>query len=307
MFSHWFTRQPRHPHLLFVCTANLCRSPMAEAICRVELESRPWNLSSAGFFSDHALPPVPEVLALLKLRGLSGNGLTSMRVTKDVVKRATNIYAMTEMHLATLKRRFPKEAAGARLVTEFSTLPEYRDQDVPDPIGGNRAAFEEIFTILNDAIPPLSKLKHFGKEVGYALKESKQSVSRDALKEASLLYLLGPTKRFADEEKQAVIEFVRDGGSLLVVVDESRRSSLAETQVNDMLSPFGLKLTSDTEYVHNCGGVAKAGTIHKHDLEIPFSGGRSVEGGTPFAFQIDRDGDLSHPFATQLEVSGGGR
>ena len=126
---------------------------MAEAICRAKLEDRPWTLSSAGFFSDHALPPVPEVLALLKLRGLSGAGLTSMRVDKEVVKRSTNIYAMTEMHLATLKRQFPKEAARARLLTEFSTLSEYRDQDVPDPMGGNQAAFEEIFRILNDAIP----------------------------------------------------------------------------------------------------------------------------------------------------------
>jgi len=77
---------------------------MAEAICRAELGSRPWQLSSAGFFSDHSLPPVPEVLALLQFRGLSGRGLTSMRVSKEIVKSATNIYAMTEMHMTTLKR-----------------------------------------------------------------------------------------------------------------------------------------------------------------------------------------------------------
>ena len=128
---------------------------MAEAICRVELESRPWELSSAGFFSDHAMPPVPEVLALLKLRGLSGDGCTSMQLNKAVVKSSTNIYAMTKMHLATLKRQFPKQAAEARLVTEFSTLSEYRDQDVPDQIGGAQAAFEEVFAILNDAIPQI--------------------------------------------------------------------------------------------------------------------------------------------------------
>ena len=128
---------------------------MAEAICRARLQSRPWELSSAGFFSDHSLPPVPEVLALLAMRGLSAKGLTSMRVSKPVMKRATNIYAMTEMHLATLKRQFPKEAAGARLVTEFSTLSEYRDQDVPDPMGGSPEDFAEIFAILDDAIPQI--------------------------------------------------------------------------------------------------------------------------------------------------------
>jgi protein-tyrosine-phosphatase len=128
---------------------------MAEAICRADLGSRPWQLSSAGFFSDHSLPPVPEVLALLQFRGLSGRGLTSMRVSKEIVKSATNIYAMTEMHMTTLKRQFPKEAVGARLVTEFSTLSEYRDQDVPDPMGGAQMDFEEVFTILSDAIPQI--------------------------------------------------------------------------------------------------------------------------------------------------------
>ena len=152
MFSRWFTK-PKRPHILFVCTANLCRSPMAEAICRAKLDGRDWKLSSAGFFADHPLPPVPEVLTLLHLRGLSTEGLSSKCLDKKIVQSATDIFAMTQMHLTSLKRQFPK--AQARLLTEFSSIPSYRDQDIPDPIGGDREEFEETFRILADAIPRL--------------------------------------------------------------------------------------------------------------------------------------------------------
>jgi protein-tyrosine-phosphatase len=114
---------------------------------------RPWRLSSAGFFADHPLPPVPEVEALLQARGYDTSQLTSKRIEKPLVRQATSIFAMTEMHLTTLCRQFPKVRERAHLVTEFSSLPEYRDRDVPDPIGREIEVFEETFRILDDAIP----------------------------------------------------------------------------------------------------------------------------------------------------------
>lgn len=136
---------------------------MAEAIFRARIEGRPWELSSAGFFADHPLPPVPEVIALLHLRGLSSEGLSSRALDKPLVKRATSIFAMTEMHLSTLRRQFPKEAAGAHLITDFSTLSEYQGKDIPDPIGGDQEDFEETFHILDDAIPQI--IAHLDKAV----------------------------------------------------------------------------------------------------------------------------------------------
>jgi len=68
-----------------------------------------------------------------------------------------------------------------------------------------------------------------------------------------------------------------------------------------------MKLTPDTEYVHNCGGIAKAGEINRADRELPYSGGRAVEGGTPFAHQLDRNGKPAQPFAAWKKLEGGGR
>jgi hypothetical protein len=68
-----------------------------------------------------------------------------------------------------------------------------------------------------------------------------------------------------------------------------------------------MKLTPDTPYLHNCGAIAKAGEINSADREIPYSGGRAVEGGTPFAYQLDADGKPGPAFAAWTKVDGGGR
>jgi hypothetical protein len=91
------------------------------------------------------------------------------------------------------------------------------------------------------------------------------------------------------------------------VLDKESRQSLATTGVNDVIAPFAMRLTPDTEYVHNCGGIAKAGEINSADRELPYSGGRAVEGGTPFAYQLDRNGKPAQPFAAWKRLDGGGR
>jgi hypothetical protein len=68
-----------------------------------------------------------------------------------------------------------------------------------------------------------------------------------------------------------------------------------------------MKLTPDTEYLHNCGGITTTGEINKAKRELPFSGGRAVEGGTAFAFQLDKHGKLAQPFGAYKRFKNGGR
>lgn len=155
---------------------------------------------------------------------------------------------------------------------------------------------------------PLAKpMKTIADKVGLAVVESKEPIAADALRGVRLLYLRAPSKEFTPPEREAIIAFVRGGGSLLLVLDEESRQSLAVTRVNDLIAPFGLKLSPDLPYLHNCGGLAKAGAINAADREIPFSGGRAVEGGTPFAYVLDKDGKPAEAFAASASLPNGAR
>lgn len=168
----------------------------------------------------------------------------------------------------------------------------------------SKVYFDLIHTTMT--APPAPLVDH-AKKSGVELASGQAPITAAALEGTRLAYLRAPTKPFAAGEKEALIAFVRGGGSLLVILDEESRTPLATTGINDIISPFGLKLTADTEYLHNQGAIAKAGPINKADRELPFSGGRAVEGGTPFAWQLDREGKPREPFAAYRQLEKGAR
>lgn len=154
---------------------------------------------------------------------------------------------------------------------------------------------------------PPPDMAEIERRAGFHMLVESQPITADALKLYRVLYLRAPSKAFSATEKDSIIGFVKGGGSLLLVTDEEQRLPIATTGLNDLIAPFGMKLTPDTPYLHNCGAIAKAGEINAADREVPYSGGRAVEGGTPFAYQLDKDGKPAQAFAAWKKVDGGGR
>lgn len=164
-----------------------------------------------------------------------------------------------------------------------------------------------VFDQAHGEQPPPGQLDPIARKLGLEVHASAGPITAAALEGARILYLRAPSMEFTGAEAEAIVAFVKSGGSLLLVLDEERRQSLAKTGVNNLIGPFGMRLTPDTEYLHNTGAVAKAGEINKADREVPFSGGRAVEGGTPFAFQLDKDGRPAQPFGAFTRLDSGGR
>jgi hypothetical protein len=127
------------------------------------------------------------------------------------------------------------------------------------------------------------------------------------LKGCRVLLLRVPLQEITSDERAAMIAFVREGGSMLLAFDEERRAPLETSHVNDVIAPFGLKLTADTEYLHNTGAIVKRGEISSADRELPFSGGRAVEGGSPFGWQLDKNGAPNQVFAASTTVGKTGK
>jgi protein-tyrosine phosphatase len=138
--------------VLLVCTANICRSPMAEAIFRARLGDVFKTIASAGVHADPRGGPVDAraAAALARHQYSLDRKWRSRRVDLDRLGQYDLVLAMEVEHVALLRgKAAPEHHARIRLLTDF--VPELSGQDVPDPYFGPVAGFDTVIGMIERA------------------------------------------------------------------------------------------------------------------------------------------------------------
>jgi tRNA threonylcarbamoyl adenosine modification protein (Sua5/YciO/YrdC/YwlC family) len=125
--------------IVFVCTGNTCRSPMADVLCRTliaqklgckvsELEDRGVMVSSAGISASMGARPSPEGVAVMAEMGIDLGGHASQPLGPQLIRHADIIWTMTRSHRQAILQQWPEAAGRVHMLS-------LDGQDVGDPIG----------------------------------------------------------------------------------------------------------------------------------------------------------------------------
>ncbi|MEO6741948.1 MAG: hypothetical protein ABIP20_17020, partial [Chthoniobacteraceae bacterium] len=146
-----------HKRILFVCTGNICRSPMAEGLLRHAAQRRgDISVASAGVATGHGQPASENSVVALRQWNIDIRGIRSQPLTDELIEWATHIFAMTRSHMDAILTFFPEADEKVWLACEFT--PELADYpEVPDPIGQGLHAYLQTREVLHKAIPDILK------------------------------------------------------------------------------------------------------------------------------------------------------
>jgi protein-tyrosine phosphatase len=149
------------PEIIAVCTANICRSPVVEAVLRDRLAGKGlmgWRVQSAGTWAQNGQAPSRYGQEILAERGLDISSHTSQVITEELLQTADLVLCLETGHAEALRAEFPHHAAKIFLLTEMVG----QRYSIADPYGGPRFAYErmidDVTQLIEDGLPRIIEL-----------------------------------------------------------------------------------------------------------------------------------------------------
>ena len=131
--------------ILFVCTGNVCRSPMAEGLFRHAMRGRSdYRVVSAGVGAIDGQPPSAHAVRALKELQIDISRQRSQMLTGELVHKADYIFGMTHGHVDAITLLYPQAADKTFVLREFDDTLDSFEKDIADPIGGSYEVYLNV-------------------------------------------------------------------------------------------------------------------------------------------------------------------
>jgi len=142
--------------LTIVCTANICRSPMAAGLLRHALEGEPnppsFRVQSAGLAARDGEAVSENSRIAMERVGIDISDHRSQLLSPEILSESAAVFGMTSDHLRMIETLFPTANGHLRLFREFAAS---GSSEVPDPFGCSIDDYVQCRDSLLDAIPGL--------------------------------------------------------------------------------------------------------------------------------------------------------
>jgi protein-tyrosine phosphatase len=138
--------------IIFVCTANICRSPMAEGVFRTMVRraglAHAFTIASAGTSALHVgQPPTPLAVQSARLRGYDIAAQRSRALTNEDLEKFVLPLAMDRSHLAAMRWMAPRGVADRpQMFMKFA--PQFGVLEVADPYGGPPRGYDAALDLI---------------------------------------------------------------------------------------------------------------------------------------------------------------
>lgn len=153
-------------NILFVCTGNTCRSPMAEAIFRHIYPTM--NVQSAGIYANTSSRENPHTKRVLQTKNIDINH-TSQPVTEELLDWAQYVFVMTKSHKYALEMQYPQYRNKYFLLKQFVLDPneeiEQKLQDAYEKVEQKKKRFDKENGHLEQALYEEALEKHLQKDL----------------------------------------------------------------------------------------------------------------------------------------------